>query len=175
MATPNIGIESTARVKRGGGFVYFRWPEVLKDTAGNCKISDESGCVNTLIYSSCGTRFEDDVGTRRTWSSFSSLNFLPVFKHKALCPRMAKTCGGIERPLKYSARLCLRSGPSSRWTFMRMGCSLPQSTHWTKTSYAGITCFLSLRRSNSKLTRLICEKLTMMSPQCSFERPGATR
>src|SRR2546425_10836280 len=69
------------------------------------------GCVNAPIYSSCGMGFEDDVGTRRTWSSFSSLNFLPVFKHRALCPRIAKTCGGMERPLTYSARLCFRSGP----------------------------------------------------------------
>jgi hypothetical protein len=26
----------------------------------------QSGCVNALIYSSCGTGFENDVGTRRT-------------------------------------------------------------------------------------------------------------
>src|SRR4030095_7857277 len=37
---------------------------------------------------------------------------------------------------------------------MRMGCSLPQSTHWTKTSYAGISSLLSPQRSNSKPTML---------------------
>jgi len=75
---------------------FFSFFGFLKMPSGTPNF--QSGCVNVLIYSSCGTGFENDVGTRRTWSSFSSLNFLPVFKHRALCPRMAKTCGGMERP-----------------------------------------------------------------------------
>jgi hypothetical protein len=53
-------------------------------------------------------------GTRKIWSSFSSLNVLPVLRHNALWPCIAVTCGGIERPRKKSVRLCLLSGPWSR-------------------------------------------------------------
>jgi hypothetical protein len=38
-------------------------------------------------------------------------NRRPVFRQNALWPCSDNACGGIERPTKNSARLCLRSGP----------------------------------------------------------------
>ena len=95
------------------------------------------------------------VGTSRNCSSFSTLNFLPVFKHKAFRPWIAKSCGGTMPSGNALAMLCLWSGPWARWTFMRRRCSPSQQAQWMWISYSGMKCFLRWVESTTREARKV--------------------